>query len=199
MDGIEKITGRIQQDASAEVEAVLAAAREQAAAIAADAAQKAAAETAKIAQRSEQAAAELVSRRASVDALEAKKALLGVKQEMISTVFDRTLEALCALPEDDYVALLARLAVGAVTSGEESLIFSAGDRSRVGKKVVNRANELLEQAGKNAALTLDAESRPVRGGLYVRSGRIEANCTLETIVRLMRETASGEVAARLFA
>lgn len=52
-------------------------------------------------------------------------------------------EKLCTMPEQEYVALLTKLALEASSTGREQLIFSPQDRSRVGKQVVVAANEAL--------------------------------------------------------
>lgn len=64
--------------------------------------------------------------------------------------------------------------------------------------MVAQANALLKAEGRHAKLTLDEQTRPMRGGLCVKSGKIEDNCSLETIVHLMQEEVSGDMAAILF-
>ena len=60
------------------------------------------------------------------------------------------------------------------------------------------ADELLQKAGKPAQLTLSAETRPIRGGVVLKNGLIETNCSLGTLVDGLRPELSGKVAARLF-
>ena len=79
-----------------------------------------------------------------------------------------------------------------------ALILSVADRPRFGKKVVISANEKLEKAGKTAELTLAEESREFTGGLYIQDGKVETNCTFPTIVRMLKEQMSGQVAQILF-
>ena len=199
MDGIEKITERINAEAEEKIAAILKAAEEEAAAVSASYAAEAEATAAEILARGKAAAEARQARAVSAAELAEKTALLGVKQEVLSQVYDRALEKLCNLPEADYVELLAQLAFESAESGTESLVLSPSDRSRIGKKVVARANALLEAAGKTAGLTLDEESRPIRGGLYVKSGKVEDNCTLEAIVRLLYHAETGALASILFA
>lgn len=54
------------------------------------------------------------------------------------------------------------------------------------------------EAGKPAQLTLSAETRPIRGGVVLKNGLIETNCSLGTLVDGLRPELSGKVAARLF-
>ena len=63
---------------------------------------------------------------------------------------------LCALPDEEYADLLARIAVKAARTGREEIVLSAKDHKKVGSLVVSKANALLaaaaapEAAGKAA-------------------------------------------------
>lgn len=198
MNGIDKITGRINADADAEIAAILQEAEQQASEIRDSYTQVAEVEYAQTVERGKKDAAERVERLGGVAQLEAKKLLLATRQELLDEAFQNALAQLQAMPEDEYVALLAKLTVDAVQTGSEELVLSVKDRARCGKKVVTAANALLEQAGKPAQLTLAEDAREFAGGVYVRSGNVENNCTFETILRLLRQNASGEVAKVLF-
>ena len=227
MNGIEKITERIEGDAQREIDAVLNAARAEAEGITQRYQAQAGRERADLVARGEKVAAERVERLGSVAQLEARKLALAAKQEMLDRAFELALQKLCTLPDEEYIDLLAALTVKAAQSGKEQVIFSRKDRSRVGKAVVTRANEMLAKqvapklpdeltdtkagaildrvvTGASAILagtgmlTLAEETRPIRGGVILSDGDVEVNCTFETLVRLQREAMSGEVAKALF-
>lgn len=202
MNGIEKITQRIDQDAQAEIDQILGDARRQAAEILARYEAQAKKETEELLGRGEKNAAEREERLASVAQMEAKKLTLATKQEMLDKAFALALEQLASLPEDEYIALLAALAARAAATGREQLIFSPKDRERVGEQVVAAANEKLSQDGAAEArvgqLALSEETRPMRGGFILSDGEVEVNCAFETLVRLQRGEVSGEVAKALF-
>jgi len=227
MNGIEKITERIEGDAQREIDAILNDARREAEAITARYQAQADKEGRESVARGEKAAAERAERLGSVAALEERKLLLSAKQEMLDRAFDLALEKLCTLPEEEYVELLTGLVVKAARTGREQVIFAQKDRNRIGKTVVTRANEALAKkvapklpdeltetragafldrvvTGASAVLagtgmlTLAEESRPIRGGVILSDGDVETNCTFETLVRLQRETVAGEVAKVLF-
>jgi V/A-type H+-transporting ATPase subunit E len=198
MNGIDKITARIEQDSQREIDALLAEARAQAADITAQYQAKAQAQTDDILARGKQAAAQREERLASVAQLECRKAVLAAKQDVLEEAFDKALQKLLALPQEDYVALLAALAAQAASTGKEKLIFSQADRARVGKAVVVAANEKLTAAGRPASLTLAEETRPMEGGFVLSGGDVEVNCTFATLVRLQRSELAGQVAKVLF-
>ena len=227
MNGLDKITERIDADAKAEAGRILADAQAKADAIAAEWAEKARRETDDILARGKKNAAERQERLASVARLEGRKKLLGAKQEMLGKAFDRALEQLLGLPEEEYVELRAAMAAKASVTGRESVAFSKRDRSRVGKQVVTRANEILarrvapklpEELTSSTAgaildkvvtagsallagtgmLTLAEETRPIRGGFILAADGVEMNCAFETLVRLARPELERQVADVLF-
>lgn len=193
MNGIEKITQLIESDAQAEIDRILGDARDEAARIAAQYQGQADAEAAELAAKNEKAAAEREERLVSVAQMEARKVTLGAKQEMVEKAYIRALEKLCAMPDEQYVAVLADLLVQASSSGHEEVVFSPEDRERVGKAAVEKAN-----AASGKKLVLSAESQPIQGGFILKDKNVEVNCTFETLVRLQKAETAGAVVKKLF-
>lgn len=195
MNGIEKITAKILQDAQAEVERMERETQEKAAEIAAQARRQAEKETAEILARGKKAADERLERLSSASQMEKRKLELAAKQEVVGEAFELALEKLCSMADKELIALLSTMAVEASTTGREELIFSVPDRARIGKQVVMAANEALPQGG---MLTLSQQTRPIKGGFILLDKDIETNCTFETLVRMQRESLERAVAAVLF-
>ena len=227
MNGIEKITGQIDADVQKEIDDALAQARRQAGEIEARYAAQAEAQAEEIRRRGQRDSGLRRERLVDMARLEARKRLLSAKQDMVGQAFDLALKKLVELPEQDYIALLANLAVAASRTGQEQVIFSQKDRARYGKQVVTTANEILAKrvspklpeeltasragaildrvvTGASAVLsgtgmlTLAEESRPMAGGLILRDGRVETNCSFEVLIHLQRDALSAEVARVLF-
>jgi len=198
MNGIDKIAGKIAEDARQEADSILAEAKAQAAEIAGKYVALAKEESSRLLAAGEERSKEIRRRAVSAADQEAKQQVLATKQKMISQAFDIAMQKLLALPEDEYVNLLARLAAGASSSGSETVIFSSKDLNAHGDKVLRNANELLARAGKKNQLSLSEEAGAFDGGLMLRSGKVETNCTLDAILRLSREDLAPEVAAALF-
>jgi len=198
MNGIDKITGKIAVDAKQEAEAILSQARSEAAAITKSYEAKSQEEAKRILAAGEEQAREIQRRAKSAAELEARQQVLATKQELISQAFDNALDQLLKLSAAEYTSLLARLAAQA-GNGNEAVIMSPKDREAVGQAVVEQANKLLNEGGKKAGLTLSGETRAFKGGLLLKSGDVEINCTLETIVQLSKEELALDVAAALFA
>ena len=98
------------------------------------------------------------------------------------------------LPEAEYVALLSKLAVGASVSGDEEIVLNARDKKAVGDKLIKAANAKLG----GGHLSLAGDTGSFRGGLILRRGNIEVNCTAELLVDLCREDMAAELAGVLF-
>lgn len=195
MNGIEKITQRIEADAQAEIDRILSEAREEADQITGRYKAQAEAEAASLAARNEKSAVEREERLVSVAQMEARKVSLAAKQEMVEQAFRLALDKLCAMPEGDYIAAAAKLLAEAAPDGKGAAVFSEQDRKRIGQKAVDAANAQLGEKGK---LTLSQETRDIRGGFILVNGSVEVNCTFETLVRLQKGAMSGEVAKLLF-
>ena len=195
MKGTEKIIAHIQADAKSRADAILAEAEKQCEAIRADYDKKAAQVYAEKVRTGTKACQDQVDSVQRIARMEAKKALLAVKQEMVAKSFDQARQLLTSLPEEQYTAFLARLAARASVSGDEEIVLNARDRAAVGEAVVKVANALL----KDGRLSLSERTGSFDGGLILSRGNVEANCTAELLVELCRGEMSVEIADMLFA
>ena len=143
MEGIEKITAKIAQDAQSEIAKLMAETEEKVKAVQANAQAQAQQEANEIVERGRNAAGERLQRLSSAAQMERRKLELAAKQEVLSEAFELALQKLCSLPDKDYIALLTKLALEASASGKEQLIFSQKERNTVGKQVVMAANDAL--------------------------------------------------------
>lgn len=195
MKGTEKIIAHIKADAQAQADAILAQAEQQCAAIREDYELKA---KEAYGEKIRKGVKECQDKLDSVDRIgqmETRKALLALKQEMVSKSFDIACDMIIDLPTEQYVELLAKLAANASVTGDEEIILNERDRAAVGEAVVKAANEKLS-GGK---LSLSESTGGFKGGLILHRGAIEANCTIELLVELCRGDMSAELAGVLFA
>ncbi len=151
MNGIEKITARIETDAKAEVAEILREAEEKAAAIREQYKAQAAAEAKAAEAAGKEAAQRQTERLESAAQMEAKKQMLAAKQACLNEAFSKAQEKLLALSEGEYAQLLARMAVKAAKTGKEEILLNARDRERVGSQVAAKANAMLAEAVKPEA------------------------------------------------
>ena len=193
MNGLDKIIARMESDIRAECDALAANAAENAAAIRRDYQAQADAAARDSAQRAQTQAAEHLEHLNGSSQLACRQRVLAAKQQLIDEAFARTAQALAALPQADYIDLLAALAAEN-GSGDEELLLSAHDRETVGAAVVDAAN--AKRPG--AAFRLSDETRDTGGGLVLRRDRVELNCSFTEKLRQLRQEESSAVAQLLF-
>ena len=111
MEGIEKITARIIEDAEREIAAMQQETEEEVNTLLAQAQTEAEQESMELLVRGRRAAEERRERLSSSADMECRKLELAAKQELLQQSFDAALEELCALPQERYVTLLSALAV----------------------------------------------------------------------------------------
>jgi vacuolar-type H+-ATPase subunit E/Vma4 len=181
----------LEKEASAEIEAILAEARERASAIVADAEREA---ESLVASRERQAEArrrsELVRARSAAQ-LEAASMRLNAQQEAIESVFDRVEERIDEIANDDerygpILEALLREALDGVRGSPEAIVVHPDDE------------ELAKKAAK--AVGTDAEIRTdddVRAGVKVTTGTVSVENTLPGRLDALRDELASEVAVAL--
>lgn len=194
MKGTEKIIAHIQADAKAQTDAILAQTELQCAEIRQSYEAKAKERYGEKIRQGVKICQDNIDSVERINQMEARKALLALKQDMVSESFDLACRMLTQLPRDKYIELLAKLAAQAAVTGDEEIVLNAADRETVGAAVVEKANALVP-GGK---LSLSQATGDFAGGLILRRGSIEANCTIELLVELCRGDMSAQLAKVLF-
>ena len=197
MNGIEKITEKILGDAQQQSAVIVADAKKEAETILASYQATAAEKKQKMVEVAEAQAAEQERRIISSAELDARKTILAKKQALIAKAFDAVKTKVTSMDEPSYIDFLCTLAAQSVIDGKEEIVLSAEDSQKFGQKVVDGANKILQQAGKVGELTLSKENRPIAAGLLLKGRDLEVNCTLDTVVSLLKDDLSLEVAAAL--
>ena len=198
MKGTEKIIAHIRADGDAEAKKIIDAASKQAEEKRAESFKAALSEYEKLMQAGNAECEDILSGSRRIAEMEAEKSVLSVKQEMISAAFDAAREEIVNMPRDKYTQFLARMAAEAAASGMEEIVLNARDKAEVGKAVCKAANELLSAKGTPGKLTVSEDTADISGGVIVRFGGIETNCSIDALIRQRRSGLSTEVAAALF-
>ena len=198
MKGTEKIIAHIRADGDAEAKKIIDAASKQAEEKRAESFKAALSEYEKLMQAGNAECEDILSGSRRIAEMEAKKSVLSVKQEMISAAFDAAREEIVNMPRDKYTQFLAGMAAEAAASGMEEIVLNARDKAEVGKSVCKAANELLSAKGTPGKLTVSEDTADISGGVIVRFGGIETNCSIDALIRQRRSGLSTEVAAAMF-
>jgi V/A-type H+-transporting ATPase subunit E len=186
------IRKKIEQDAANEAERLLDQARKQADALNKEADAEVSKGEAYYEGLYKAEAPEIYRRAEIVAGLDVKKYMLGAKQKLIGDSYDAALENLCRLSDDKYLAFMGKLLDQAVRSGDEELLIGPGEK-RINQAWITKYNET-----KGKKLTIAAEKADIKGGFILRSGKISENCSLETLVRWLKDDLESDVVKRLF-
>ena len=145
--------------------------------------------------RAEQHAQEERNRITTLARLAARRELLDEKQAFIDRVFNEAAARISGMGEKDYREFIAGFLKSTVESGDEEVLVGEGE-SRIDQAFLDSVSN---EIGRGGGLKLATERRPIDGGFILRSGRVETNCALATIIRDARERLETDVAAILFA
>ena len=193
MNGMEKITARMKEDAARSLSELNAQTEQELRRIREESAARAEKERETVGGHAHLAAQERYERLCSAAEMETRKLTLSAKQEVLAETYDRALEILCSMPREEYLSLLVHLLKAAGGKGDEKIALSAKDRDEMGETLVERANKEL-----NAHYTLAGEAADIRAGLVLISEECDVNCSFETLLALSREKTERGAAKLLF-
>lgn len=198
MSGADKLKEKILAEAQSYADGVLGEAGQRAAQAVAKGEQETAARKKALLEQFSRQAEERRRRAVTIAELDARKAILSAKEEMIEDTFTQALGRLQNLDDSSYREIVSPMLLAAAQSGREEIIVSAHDRARYTPDFIAEVNKALAQQGKEGKLTLSVEAREMQGGFVLRAGDIEINASFNSILRMQRDQLEPEVAAVLF-
>ncbi len=221
MTGFSKITDKILDEARAEAAQKLAQADEECVRITAEYKQKADAIAAASNADAKREAAEIISRARSAEKNIRRNIISKTQSEMISRAFDIARDELCELPDAERLDLLTRLLISALSSELEAeqsreaiygvdenegeriyeVMLNAKDKAKIGDELVKNFRRKI--VGQNfgdmpSRVILSKETANIEGGLIIRVGSVEINCSVESIVEQLRPKLEAQVSKILF-
>ena len=219
MTGLEKITERILTDARERARGILEDAQEDCRRMAAEYAERADKIREKITDRAMQEGEDLIARARSSAAMTRRNILLAAKGRILDETFEAAKSEICATDYGKYRELLVALLSCALMEqakneqqsmemGDEVAAFDTfevfmneKDRERFGSYVIEGARKVTERrigSERVAKLRLSETPADIEGGLIVRYGDVETNCSIAALLAQMRRDLEGKIAAVLF-
>ena len=122
--------------------------------------------------------------------LEANKILLEKKQRCVSAVYDGLRELMIGLPADKYLEIMQELVVSSCEDGDE--IIAAKADKRITDAWVKKAG-----AAAKKKLKLSAEKGEFDAGLILRNEKYDRDFTVDALVAEMRDRTEAETAKLL--
>lgn len=198
MTGTEKIKTKIIEDANVRARNIEEQAKQEALAITEQACSDAAQKRAELMRKAEADAVESHKRLIAVAGLEGRKEILRAKQEMINAAFQKALEKVCQIEDQDYQKLLERMITDAAGNEIGEILLSEKDSKRVDNRFVSNINKRISDVGKKGLLKLSDQFIKTAGGFVLKSGEMEINSTFEILFGMLRTELESDVVRMLF-
>ena len=144
-----------------------------------------------------------------------------MQSELIDKAFVSARDELCNLPDDQKLELLSGLLLSALTSEYEAeqsradvygleedegvryyeVILNERDRARIGESLINSFKRKI--VGKDlgdlpSRVSLSSQTANIGGGVVIKVGDVEINCSIESIISRLRPRLEAQVAKILF-
>ncbi len=179
MAGLDKITDQILAEAREEAAGIIEEANQQAAKILAEADAQTKEVVAQIMNKAQSQAQLAKSRVESANEQCTRTQKLTFKQEAIAAVIEKAYEKVCALPAQQYFAMLEKLVEQYVQPGEGTICFSKDDLGRMPEDFEAKVQALAQKAG--GSLTISKEDKNIENGFVLIYDGIDENCTIRAI------------------
>ncbi|MHC1715449.1 MAG: V-type ATP synthase subunit E family protein [Acidaminococcaceae bacterium] len=193
-----KIVFKIQEEAAAEVAAILAEAKNKADASAKKIIDEAHAKAQEIQEESLLDAKEAAHRQELIAELEARKNSLDSKRQILEEAYNLAAKELAQLTDEKWKKLIIAIVNNASVTGQEKLCVPAKDLPKYKNGFLLEINADLTAKGKKGELVLAEEAAPFADGVLLIGKNSDVDCSFTTILQEMRRKTEREVAAILF-
>ena len=195
---LEKIIERIEQDAKIEAEEIMKKASEASDKIIQDANQEANAVKIQILENARNQAEQHKQRIISSANLELRKSVLAEKQKAIDLAFSEALSILNNMKDSEYKKTIVGMVLQNVQTGDEEIVLSGKDKSKLGDGFIREINDQLARNGKKGNLSISKDTYNMIGGFVLRRGDIEINNSFDSLFQSSRDDLEAEVSRHLF-
>ncbi len=163
----------------------------------------------------------IIARAESAGAMNERQTVLAAKSELVEKVYRDAADFILRLPDDKYAEIMSRLLADAIIaqtdtvremtetysddefSGDARLpydvLISAGDREKHSRDIISGAERIIAMKDMTVPkIRLSRENADITGGFILRHGSIEINCSVEEMIRAVKEKGYAAVAGILF-
>ncbi|HZJ83268.1 MAG TPA: V-type ATP synthase subunit E family protein [Clostridia bacterium] len=197
MNGVNRISKRILDDARAEAVRIIEEAVDRARSLKEKEIKESQKANKRLQEEYVERAKERKRRMLAVAELEMRKELLSVKQDMINKAMEAVQQAILDMPKAEYRQIIVDMMIGSA-QGDEEVFFSKADDDRLDEGVLDEVNKTLKEQGKKGNLKLSPEKETFQGGFILKSGGVEINNSFESIIRMGRDDVESQLAGILF-
>jgi V/A-type H+-transporting ATPase subunit E len=195
---LEKIIERIKQDAQSQVGEIKDKASKEADKILQKASDEANSYKAQALENAKAEAQQRKQRLISSANLEFRKEILTEKQNAIDLAFQEAVNTLTRMNDEEYRQIIKKMLISSVQTGDEDLVLSVRDKTRINENFLKDVNKELVKAKKKGNLKISKDTYNILGGFVLRKGNIEINNSFESLFKSFRDDLEAEVSKVLF-
>ena len=124
------------------------------------------------------------------------KQFLAEKRKILDEVFEQARRQLQNLPDEEYRALIKKLILDAVETGDEEVVIDTNE-NRIDQEFIKEINRELGPDYKSD-LRLSDERQDLVAGFILKRGKIKTNVSIEVLLGQARKELEIELAKELF-
>jgi len=194
----EKIIDKILQNAEEEKKKIIADGQEKALAISQKIQEETDLKVSEITKKNKADIEAIKDRTALMTRLEIRKNTLAVKHSLIDEAFKQAAEALKNYSDIQKKALITKIVLSAVETGEEKLQVPKDDREMYETGFLDTLNNTLKQQGKKGELSLDDTDGNFEVGLKLVGEKADINGNFDILLEAVRDQYEREVAEIIY-
>lgn len=130
--------------------------------------------------------------------LNARNDVLQLKQDIIQRILNIASEKVNNMDKVQYENFVENILLNSELTGDEEVILSNKDKTRIDKSLIERVNKKLLGQGKMGNLKISEKTADMPSGFLLAKGGLEMNYSIESQIRMMQEELESDIAALLF-
>jgi len=124
------------------------------------------------------------------------KQFLAEKRKILDEVFEQARQQLQNLPDKKYRALIKKLILDAVETGDEEVVIDTKEK-RIDGEFIKQVNSELG-SGKKGDLRLSDQKQDIGAGFILKRGKIKTNVSIGVLLDQARKELEVELAKEIF-
>ena len=124
------------------------------------------------------------------------KEYLAEKRKILDEVFEQARQQLHNLPDAEYQALIKKLLLDAVETGDEEVVVDTNE-GRIGEDLIKEINQQLS-SDRKSSLKLSKQRQDLGAGFILTRGKIKTNVSIEVLLDQARKELEIQLAKELF-
>ncbi|MHC4586001.1 MAG: V-type ATP synthase subunit E [Planctomycetota bacterium] len=124
------------------------------------------------------------------------KEYLAEKRKIFDEVFGQARQQLQNLPDEEYQALIKKLLLEAVETGDEEVVVDTNE-GRISKDLIKEVNQQLG-SDRKSNLKLSGQKQNIGAGFILTRGKIKTNVSIEVLLDQARKELEIQLAKELF-